>query len=66
MHLFLYKLMPYGIATAHAGALHLTNISDWLHSVLIGVACVAGVHVLTVLLRLVFLRPRFFSDEAAL
>lgn len=58
-----YKLVPYDIAAARLSALHLTNVSDWARSVLGGAVCMLGVHGLTILLRLLVLRPRLFGGE---
>jgi hypothetical protein len=62
----IYKLLPYAIGASHASALHLTNASGWWHSLLGAIALMLSVYVLTVLLRLVMLRPRLFSSEVIL
>lgn len=58
-----YKLVPYAIASAHLSALHLTSAADWWRTLLAGLACILGVHLLAVLLRLVTLRARLFDSE---
>jgi hypothetical protein len=58
-----YKLVPYDIAAARLSALHLANATDWVRCILGGAACMLGVHGLTILLRLLLLRPRVFGGE---
>lgn len=59
----IFKLTPFTIATAHTSATHLANVADWGYSLLAIVLCVLTVHVLTVLMRLSFLRARVFGTE---
>ena len=66
IRLAVYRLVPYAVATAHTGALHLASVLDWLHSLAAGMVCLVGMHVLAVLMRLVFLRPRLLSGEIVL
>ncbi len=62
----LYHLAPYAIAASHVTGLHLTDLHDWQRTVLASLAAVLALHGLTVLLRLIALRPRLFVGEAAL
>ena len=59
----IFKLTPFTIATAHTSATHLTNVADWGRSLLAIVLCILAVHILTVLMRLSFLRARVFGTE---
>lgn len=59
----IFKLAPYTIATAHTTATHLTDATDWGHSLLAAVLCMLAVHILTVLMRLSLLRARVFGTE---
>lgn len=63
LRFLIYMLMPYAIATAHTSAANLTVPSDWAWSLLAGFALAVGLHVLVVLTRLVFLRPRLFGEQ---
>jgi hypothetical protein len=63
---FIYKLIPYGIATAQISAVHSAYIGNWLFSVLICGICILTIHALTVFLRLMVLRPRLFGESSAL
>ncbi len=63
LRFIIFTLVPYAIATAHICAMHLLGVSDWAHSLLAGAACALGAHVLIVLVRLVFLRPRLVGEE---
>jgi hypothetical protein len=63
---FIYKLIPYGIATAQISALHSVSVKNWLFSVLICGACILTIHALTVFLRLMVLRPRLFGESPVL
>jgi hypothetical protein len=59
-----YTLIPYAIAAAHISALKVYSASDWARSIGLAVSCVLAVHILAVLLRLMLLRPRLFTNEA--
>lgn len=59
----LHKVFPYAIATAHLTANSLGNTHDWIHTFLSFCLCLLGAHGLTVLLRLVFLRPRLTGNN---
>ena len=63
---FIYKLIPFGIATAQISALHSVSVGNWLFSVLICGLCILTIHALTVLLRLMVLRPRLFGESPVL
>lgn len=59
----IFKLAPYTIAVAHTLTQHPTTTATWLKILLATGLCVVTLHVLTVLLRLTFLRPRIFSAD---
>jgi hypothetical protein len=59
----IYKLAPYTIAVAHTLALHPAIITTWLRIILSALLCIVMMHILTVLLRLTFLRPRIFGTD---
>jgi hypothetical protein len=59
----LHKIFPYTITTAHFSAHNPSDIGRWLQTLLGFAACVLGIHVLTILLRLILLRPRLRSNS---
>lgn len=66
LRFIIYKLVPYAIASAHISAANLLGPFDWLRSLLAGFACALGLHVLIVLTRLIFLRPRLIGDSISI
>jgi hypothetical protein len=62
---FIYKIVPYSLAAAQVSAEHST-LNHWLTSILFCFGSVLILHVLTVLLRLMVLRPRLFGQSSAL
>jgi hypothetical protein len=59
--LLIYRLIPYGVAAAHASAFRATSINNWLLNLLFCIICILAVHALTVCLRLMVLRTRLFG-----
>ena len=62
---FIYKFIPYSLAAAQVSAEHGT-LHTWLTSLLFCLGSVLTLHILTVLLRLMVLRPRLFGQSSAL
>lgn len=62
-HFLLYTLIPYTIATAQLSATNAGNWAAWGRGLLAVGGLVCGLHVLTVLLRLMVLRPRLIHSD---
>ncbi|HSW79947.1 MAG TPA: hypothetical protein VLG47_04170 [Candidatus Saccharimonadales bacterium] len=63
LRLLIFMIVPYAIAAAHISSANLTVPNDWLWSLIAGFACMIGLHILIVLTRLIFLRPRLFGEQ---
>ena len=59
----LHKILPYAIASAHLSAYNLSNIHEWLHTLIGFCLCLLGIHGLVILLRLIILRPRLTGNS---
>jgi hypothetical protein len=59
----IYKLAPFTITASHTLAVHPTIVSTWWRILCAALFCILTLHVLTVLLRLTFLRPRIFGTD---
>jgi len=59
----IYTIAPYTIAVARTLAVQPTVLPTWWRIVYAALLCVLTLHILTVLLRLMFLRPRIFSVD---
>ncbi len=66
LRFIIYRLVPYAVASAHVSAMNLTGSFDWFRSFLAALACALGLHVLVVLTRLIFLRPRLFGESVSI
>jgi hypothetical protein len=61
---FIFHLIPYTIAASHISGTYLTSLTDWARSIGAMFGCLIFLHVLTVLLRLMVLHPRLFSNQS--
>lgn len=59
----IYTAAPYTIAVAHTLAVHPGEIATWGRIIYAALLCILTLHILTVLLRLTFLRPRMFGAD---
>lgn len=60
--IMLHKIFPYAIASAHLTTYNFGNVQDSLHTLLGFCLCLLSIHGLTVLLRLIVLRPRLIGN----
>src|SRR5581483_5158345 len=61
--ILLHKVFPYAIASAHLTAYHTVDTHNWLHTLLGFCYCLLSLHGLTVLSRLIVLRPRLTGNS---
>lgn len=59
----IYTTAPYTIAVAHTLAIHPSTVATWWRIIYAALLCILSLHILTVLLRLTFLRPRIFGAD---
>lgn len=62
LHLLVYTFMPYLIAVAHTVTTHPASITAWLDNVYAVLGCILAIHVLTIDMRLLLLRPRLTAS----
>ncbi len=58
-----YKLIPHTIGMSHVSAIAPMDTGDWISTILAALGCMVSIHVLTFLLRLIFMRPRLLSSD---
>jgi hypothetical protein len=63
--LFFRLLLPYCLAAAHVGAGNVTSVTGVFYIVLAIIVLTISFHIHVVMLRLVVLRPRLFSQETS-
>lgn len=63
--LFFRVLLPYCLAAAHVGAADILSIQGAFYTVIAFLVLIVALHIHVVMLRLVALRPRIFSQETS-